>query len=119
MTLSSRDPHLGQRIVLNASITHNQLYRQCFRTRNLFNKLSDLITSMIFAFAPTHKRPIEIESGLKERLRQQNASVMWVWTCGFGSRRVFSLAPWPSPSARARLARVIPPLHPFALNNHD
>src|SRR6266567_138183 len=28
MTLSSRDPHLGQRIVLNASITHNQLYRQ-------------------------------------------------------------------------------------------
>src|SRR5947209_2161929 len=28
MTLSSRDPHLGQRIVLNASIAHNQLYRQ-------------------------------------------------------------------------------------------
>src|SRR6266705_2616980 len=67
MTLSSRDPHLGQRIVLNASITHNRLYRQCFRIRNLFDKLSDLIRSMIFAFAPMHKRPIEIESGGPER----------------------------------------------------
>src|SRR5438067_10867130 len=34
MTLSSRDPHLGQRIVLDASITHNQLYRHDFRRRN-------------------------------------------------------------------------------------
>ncbi len=35
----------------------------------------DIIRSMIFVFAPMHKRPIEIEWGLKEGLRQQNASV--------------------------------------------
>jgi len=67
MTLSSRDPHLGQRIVLSVSITHNQLYRQYFRTRNLFDKLSDIIRSMTFVFTPMCKRPIEIESGPERR----------------------------------------------------
>src|SRR5437016_6112045 len=89
MTLSSRDPHLGQRIVLNPLITHNRLYRQCFPTRNLFDKFSDIIRSMIFVFTPIYKRPIEIESGPEkrtaaaERLRYVCADIRLRITAGF------------------------------------
>src|SRR4029077_19655013 len=31
MTLSSRDPHFGQRIVSEHSLSHNTLWRQCVR----------------------------------------------------------------------------------------
>src|SRR4029453_19318491 len=31
MTLSSRDPHFGQRIVSEHSLSHNRLWRQCIR----------------------------------------------------------------------------------------
>src|SRR5207248_7069141 len=33
MTLSSRDPHFGQRIVSEHSLSHNPLWRQSFRFR--------------------------------------------------------------------------------------
>src|SRR5207237_3689106 len=35
MTLSSRDPHFGQRIVSEHSLSHNPLWRQSFRHRRI------------------------------------------------------------------------------------
>src|SRR4030095_16129706 len=32
ITLSSRDPHFGQRIVSEHSVSHNKLWRQCARS---------------------------------------------------------------------------------------
>src|SRR5882757_9570340 len=32
ITLSSRDPHFGQRIVSEHSVSHNKLWRQCVRS---------------------------------------------------------------------------------------
>src|ERR1700746_2166093 len=101
MTLSSRDPHLGQRIVLNASITHNRLYRQCFRTRNLFDKLSDIISSMIFVFAPMNKRRVEIEWAWKNDSGRRTRPLR-VRGHDRGSRHVFATALGPTRRAKAR-----------------
>src|SRR6478736_5415898 len=61
ITLSSRDPHFGQRIVSEHSVSHNKLWRQCGRS-----------TFLRFAFAKgTRHAPLPLATRRAALLTQR------------------------------------------------
>src|SRR5205085_5347349 len=84
MTLSSRDPHFGQRIVSEHSLSHNPLWRQSFRFRGAATRES---SSGAKSRSPRHETSAVAPSDPNDRARDDIAPrPQWLRRGSFGRR---------------------------------